>query len=263
MQPARRNQPTNQPINQFVIKRSWSQLTKKDTLGRKCAFLDVAEKKSGIQKSEYKGKVHITIIIPPSTSIYKRAWDPLASGLPVTFGDLCEKHLTARARLKPSTASLRTSCMLIFSPEKLGCLQRISHGRPKKSSSSLLTDRRPIVGITTPCAWTHYVNRARLHSSIVKLSESKANLRSWAEWNPTISPEFCSACSLHCPAIAGYRGQVVDSCTLIYTGELRAAIFSTLPLSGYQRYSQKCIHFLLGLLYLFAVVQVSGIGLPI
>ena len=37
----------------FVIKRSGNQLTKEDTLGQKGAFLDVTEKKSEIQKSEY------------------------------------------------------------------------------------------------------------------------------------------------------------------------------------------------------------------
>ena len=37
----------------FVIKRSGSQLTKKHTIGQKRTFLDVAESKSGIQKSGY------------------------------------------------------------------------------------------------------------------------------------------------------------------------------------------------------------------
>ena len=41
----------------FVIKRSGSHLTKEDTLGQKGAFSDVAENKSGIQKSEYTGEV--------------------------------------------------------------------------------------------------------------------------------------------------------------------------------------------------------------
>ena len=41
----------------FVIKRSGSQLTKEDSLRQKCEFLDVAENKSGIQRSEYTGEV--------------------------------------------------------------------------------------------------------------------------------------------------------------------------------------------------------------
>ena len=40
----------------FAIKKSGSQLTREDTLGQKGAFSDVAENKSGIQKSKYTGK---------------------------------------------------------------------------------------------------------------------------------------------------------------------------------------------------------------